>query len=625
MAVIKTLSVKSVKPLFIDLETKSSSPIENGPTLYFADKDADWLICSAVDAKGKASSYTNFKGGKRITKKILDYTGTFVAHNWFFEWSFFNRFYPGTRAADWRNWLCTAAMARWFGVAAPRAKLEDVALALGVGIKMPEGKHLISRYSIPQKDGKFLTCPAGSEDAENFVKYCALDAELSRQIFNAFSAGVFNVEEFRASQAIDVRGVPVDVDAAQFLVDRKALDKATADKTAEKIAGRTAGGALVLSSNAAFIDFFYDKFGVKLPDAKAPTLDALDFSAHPAADEIEEVLYTRKLLVSRAGDKAQKILDMACGGRVRNACVFHAAGTGRFQSWGVNFFNFSRQSVKDWEVEKYIAPVPALQRGIICAPFGRCLIESDWRGIENYLSLFYAGDTEQLTRIEAGESPYLIFGEKLYGEKITKEDPRYIMCKISVLGFGYGAGVRKFAAINQLDEKLSATLRDGWMKANSKIVRLWDEFSRAFKAAAIHRKTAVVAGAFTFSPLGDFNDVKCTLLDGHNLYFRNVSISMDEYGRAQIKREGQTIHGGLLLENMMQAVCARLLYRALVACEREGLEVVLHIYDSIIVEADNKHADDAAEKLKRIMCGAPAWAPMLKLAVDVKTGKRWSK
>ena len=621
---MKKQATKNVKPLFVDLETKSAEPIANGVTKYFADPSADWLICSVIDPLGIPTHYTNFTGGKKLPKKLLNHTGLFIAHNWFFEWSFFNQFYPGTRAADFNNWLCTAAMSRWFGVCAPRAKLEDVALALGIGEKMPEGKHLIARYSVPQKDGSFNVCDELSGDKEMFIMYCQKDAQLLRLIYNIYDSKGFNVEEFRAAQAIDVRGVPVDIDAARHLVARKEKDKAHADKTAEKIAGRTVGGALVLSANGAFIDFMQKEFDILLPDTKAPTLEAIDFSQHPEAERIENVLYIRKLLVGRASDKAQKILDVAHDGRVRNACIFHAAGTGRFQSWGVNFFNFSRQSVEDWEKEKNTAPVPALQRGIICAPEGRVLIESDWRGIENYLSLYYAGDTEQLARIEAGESPYLVFGEKLYGEKIDKKDPRYIMAKMSVLGFGYGAGAKKFAAINRLDLATAEKLRAVWLQVNAPIARLWNMLSVAFQDAAIKRKEALYV-QFGFTPLGSDNDVKVTLPDGHALYYRGITISRDDYGRAQIKREGQIIHGGLLTENMMQAVCARLLYRALVNCQKADIEVVLHIYDSIIVEAGEDAAEQIASKLSAIMCTAPKWAPELKLAVDVKTGKRWSK
>ena len=621
---MKKQCIKNVKPLFVDLETKSAEPIGNGVTRYFADPSADWLICAVVDSLGEATRYTNFTGGKRLPKKLLNHTGLFVAHNWFFEWSFFDRFYPGTRAADYRNWMCTAALSRWFGICAPRAKLEAVAVALDIGKKKPEGKTFIGKYCIPQKDGSFGICAELSGDRENFIQYCVMDAQLSRMVYEKLNDKGFNVEEFRAAQAIDVRGVPVDVEAAKFLVNRKEKDKAHADKTAEKIAGRTAGGALVLSSNSAFIDYMRTTYDVELRDAKAPTLEAYDFSMHQKAVEIENVLYIRKLLVGRASDKAQQILNRAHNGRVRNAAIFHAAGTGRFQSWGVNFFNFSRQSVEDWEKEKNTAPVPALQRGIICAPTGRALIESDWRGIENYLSLYYAGDTEQLARIEAGESPYLIFGEKLYGEPIGKKDPRYIMAKMSVLGFGYGAGAKKFAAINRLDATTAEKLRNVWLQVNAPIVRLWRNFSDAFNDAAVLRREGNVKG-FGFFPLGADNDVKVVLPDGHALYYRSITVARDDYDRLQIKRDGQIVHGGLLTENMMQAVCARLLYRALVECERSGLEPVLHVYDSIIIESDEGESKENADKLSAIMTDPPAWAADLKLAVDIKIGRRWSK
>jgi len=619
---MKANTNKSVKPIFIDLETKSREPIEHGPTRYFADKDADWLICAAVGLSDKPIVRTNYTGGDKIPKKILNCKGLFVAHNWFFEWSFFNRFYPGTRAADWRNWLCTAAMARWFGICAPRAKLEDVAAAFGFE-KMPEGRGLIAKYCVPQKDGAFRVCE-DRQDAAMFEKYCLHDAVLSKAIYGKLIDKGFNLEEFRAAQAIDVRGVPVDVKAARFLLDRKENDKKNATETAEKIAGRTAGGALVLSSSAAFVDYMKKTFDVDLPDARAATLEAIDFSAHPNSEQIENILYTRKLLTARAGDKAEAILNRAHDGRVRNATIFHAAGTGRFQSWGVNFFNFSRQKVNNWEKEKYAAPVPALQRGIVCAPKGKTLIESDWRGIENYLSLFYAGDADQLARIEAGESPYLIFGEKMYGEKVTKADPRYPYMKMSVLGFGYGAGARKFSLINRIDERTAKQLHEGWKAINAPIVRMWHNFSDAFIGAAVRREAGEAHG-FTFTPLGDENDVKIMLHDGHVLYYRGLEIHHDERNCVQILRDGKVIHGGLLTENLMQATCARLLCRALVACENAGLATVLHVYDSILIESDTKNAKRDAAKLKEIMCDAPPWGADMKLAVDQHIGKRWTK
>jgi hypothetical protein len=144
----------------------------------------------------------------------------------------------------------------------------------------------------------------------------------------------------------------------------------------------------------------------------------------------------------------------------------------------------------------------------------------------------------------------------------------------------------------------------------------------------VRRQVSEVKG-FKFEPLGADNDVKITLHDGHVLYNRGLEVCRDKKGRIQILRETEkgkkSLHGGLILENLMQATCARLLYRALARCEKEGLEVVLHIYDSIMIESEIKNAKRDAQKLSDIMRDAPSWAKDLRLAVDIHTGKRWTK
>jgi hypothetical protein len=153
---------------------------------------------------------------------------------------------------------------------------------------------------------------------------------------------------------------------------------------------------------------------------------------------------------------------------------------------------------------------------------------------------------------------------------------------------------------------------------------MWYAFSRAFNAAAIGRLESEAHG-FSFSSLGVDNDVKITLPDGHVLYYRGLEVHYDEKNRVQIMRDGKAMHGGLITENICQAVCARLLYRALVNCEKAGLETVLHVYDSIMIEAETRIATNKAAQLHEIMCTPPKWAPDLKLAVDIHIGKRWTK
>ena len=78
---------------------------------------------------------------------------------------------------------------------------------------------------------------------------------------------------------------------------------------------------------------------------------------------------------------------------------------------------------------------------------------------------------------------------------------------------------------------------------------------------------------------------------------------------------------GLLAENITQAVCADLLREALVVCVQEGLPVVGHVHDEIIVAA----GEGAQAELRDIMETNPAWAIGLPLAAETKYGHRYSK
>jgi hypothetical protein len=44
-----------------------------------------------------------------------------------------------------------------------------------------------------------------------------------------------------------------------------------------------------------------------------------------------------------------------------------------------------------------------------------------------------------------------------------------------------------------------------------------------------------------------------------------------------------------------------------------------------MIESWTKNAKKDAAELKRIMTNPPAWAPDLRLAVDIRIGKRWTK
>jgi DNA polymerase len=88
---------------------------------------------------------------------------------------------------------------------------------------------------------------------------------------------------------------------------------------------------------------------------------------------------------------------------------------------------------------------------------------------------------------------------------------------------------------------------------------------------------------------------------------------------------GITTYGGKLVENLVQAICRDLLAAAMVACEREGLPVVLHCHDELVIEVSVDEAESALRRLVQIMSSPPAWAKGFPIAVEGFMSDRYFK
>jgi len=91
-----------------------------------------------------------------------------------------------------------------------------------------------------------------------------------------------------------------------------------------------------------------------------------------------------------------------------------------------------------------------------------------------------------------------------------------------------------------------------------------------------------------------------------------------EWPRARLWR-------GLACENITQAVANDLLRHSLRRLEEEGLPVVLHIHDEVVLEVPEDTAEAASARLVEIMCQPPAWASGLPLGAEVATMAQYGK
>ena len=635
----------------IDIESRSPADIKIGPAGYWAAGGAA-IICVGYAIDDGPVKTAWLLDAKTLPLEILKHRGKFVAHNWFFEYSAFAK-YPGLfgHITEPSNWLCTQALARRLQVGSRRASLHEVCEALDIpSPKSDETKRLIQTYSIPHLTRPDeMPGPLGGmlefndippADKKLWLEYVASDVTAEREAWRLMSPHWSEAE--RAVFAVDTvqqaRGVPIDVKGAQKVQAKLNAAKESAAERAEQIAGRNSSGTLVLSGRDEFLAWLKKTYGVALPNAQAATLAAFE-DENEINDDLAEALAIRSLLQSRATGKAQKLLDLQHGGRVYKPSEYHLAHTGRWQSWGANFFNFSRKAVEPGEWEQALAAArnvrdfAPLMRGLVMAPKGKTLITTDWRGIENYLSLFYAQDAQQLRRVEAGESQYLIFGETLFQRKISKADAtEYALAKMAVLGLGYGAGAVTFARVAKIQAGLDIAADEAqrivnvWRAANRAVVESWRSVEQCFRAALSGQ--SVEWRGFTFaSPRAGL--VIITLPNGYELRYPHAAVSSS--GELYYAPQGKPkkIYGGKIWENLMQSLGRQLLCQALITLEIEtnygGVDVILHVYDEIVVECGTAEAKRVAGEIARVMTCAPIWAPEMKLEVEQKISRRWGK
>lgn len=83
------------------------------------------------------------------------------------------------------------------------------------------------------------------------------------------------------------------------------------------------------------------------------------------------------------------------------------------------------------------------------------------------------------------------------------------------------------------------------------------------------------------------------------------------------------LYGGLLFENVVQAIALDLLDNGIVIAEEAGYPVIGHVHDEIITEVPRGWGD--VEAFERMICALPPWAAGLPLTASGWRGKRYRK
>lgn len=328
----------------------------------------------------------------------------------------------------------------------------------------------------------------------------------------------------------------------------------------------------------------------------------------------------------------------------------------------------------------YGAPLQVLSeclRGFLIPGKGRDFAGCDFSQIEARVLAWLANETSDLEIFRSGEDIYIAAARDIYGrEDIGKEERQ--VGKVAVLALGYQGGVGAFSAMakaynvslkpafktlwelaspgqrDQAESLLARTMSASrhaepiireeylaaqivklrWREAHPNVCRYWYDVEDAAMFAVMQPGVLFTVGSVKFRTNGSF--LWCRLPSGRVLCYPYPQIKGIETPWGD-KRDGLThmaigkalqwertkAYGGLLVENICQAVARDLMAEAMLRCEAMKYEVVLTVHDEILCEIPE--GVGSVEELEQIMCYLPDWAKGLPIAANGFRGQRYGK
>ena len=399
----------------------------------------------------------------------------------------------------------------------------------------------------------------------------------------------------------------------------------------------------VLSSNPKFADLLRSRgivvktkvsgrTGKEIP-AFAKTDDGLDelsriapalYAARIASKA--NLLETRGVALSEVARTGTFPFDVGFSGAVQTHRYSGGSGAGG------NPQNFTRGS---------------FLRAAVSSPDGYSLVVGDFAAIEARLVAWLAKEPKLMSAFAKDIDVYSDFATVIYGRPINKKDNplERMFGKEGILGLGYNMGWRKFQArvktvlkkdISDAEAKRIVNL---YRETYFNVPKLWENANNILPLLAEGK-----IGCLWFAPFIKARKNALILPSGLPIQYPNLRFGYYFDRKANEEREGWHydaffktteaepvgIYGGMMVENICQALAGELCKEAIETAERCDLTVVGQIHDEIMCIAPNNDNElfrtvkDCVGLLRACMEKSPSWFPTIKLKAEVGHGTNWN-
>ena len=634
-----------MKRLNIDIETFSSvNLVKSGVYKYVESEDFEILLFSysVDDTKTKI---VDLAKGEEIPKEIIEA----LKDNTIIKWAFNANFericlsrYLGEKYLNPVSWRCTMIWSAYLGLP---LSLEGVGKILGLDKqKLSEGKDLIKYFCIPClptkiNGGRVRNFPYQAKDKwELFKNYNIRDVETEMEIqqkLSKFPVPEFVWEEYQLDQAINDRGIKVDMD---FVVQAIEFDNVIRNQLMIEMQQIT---NLENPNSVQQLKGWLENQGVNTESLGKEYVKELVKNTN---GEVASALSIRLKLAKSSIKKYQAMVDVACfDKRCRGMFQFMGANrTGRFSGRNIQLQNLPRNYLSELDSVRAIIrigdtdimtmlydDVPDVLSQLIRTAFipkeGNKFFVADFSAIEARVIAWLAGERWRKELFQNGGDIYCMSASQMFGVPVVKHGVNGELRqkgKIAELACGYGGSVGALKAMGALsmglEEDELQPLVSAWREANPNIVALWWEVDKAVKECI---KKRILTKSHGIQFIYQSGMLRITLPSGRQLTYVKPKIGMNQFGGESVTYEGVGAtkkweriesYGPKFVENIVQAIARDLLVVAMQRLSKK-YEIVAHVHDEVIIEAP---MNTLLEEICQEMSLIPSWANGLILNAD---------
>ena len=658
-----------MKKIHIDFETRSEADIKAGAWVYSLHPSTE-ILCLAYaidDQPVQIFRKEDISRAGDFFQKSIEEGAIFIAHYAGFEQHMWDNIMVkqfGAIPIPVKQWRCTAAMAAV--MALPR-HLGGVGEALNLNItKDMDGKAVMMKMCKPRKPLKWekeadellggdppVRWHETPEQFEALYAYCKVDVDSEREVDNALP-DLSDAEQqvWFDDQELNRRGLLIDiesVDGALSLIQQYVV---RSNKEVEELTG----GELSKVTSPLNVLRWAKEQGVDLPNFQKETVaEALKTGDIPP--HVRKILQIRKQLGKTSTAKYVALKKCADEeGILKEILVYHGASTGRWSGKGFQPHNLPRGEgetnndcipyLKEHDLEMFELMFPNVMetisyciRGMIIPRDGNDFIVVDWSAIEPRILFWISNEYAGLKRYELKQDLYVDMAQRVF-DKVKINDKERFIGKQCILLCGYGGGgirrpdgsdskfmetCKKYSV--EISDEISERAVNTYRFTYKAVPDMWYETERK-AIEAVYTKKPVKNNKVTwvFDEKMDF--LFCCLPSERRLAYHRPRIMRGKLSFMGVYKgylyTRQTVWGGVLVENIVQALSRDILVHGMKKAADAGYPTTFHAHDELITEV--KKGFGSVEYLENLIAfNPPDWAKDIPFMAKGWRGDRYEK